>query len=53
MHRYILHIYIQVKSWPKNQYGQFFNGDSYIILNTYKEEDSEVSGLIKLAFRLQ
>lgn len=49
MHRYS----IQVKSWPKNQYGQFFNGDSYIILNTYKEEDSEVSGLIKLAFRLQ
>ena len=20
-------------TWPKNQYGKFFNGDSYIILN--------------------
>jgi len=23
----------QVTTWPKNQYGKFFNGDSYIILN--------------------
>ncbi|XP_011405971.1 PREDICTED: gelsolin-like protein 2 [Amphimedon queenslandica] len=30
-----------VKSWPKNQYGQFFNGDSYIILNTYKNEGED------------
>lgn len=26
----------KVTTWPKNQYGKFFNGDSYIILNTYK-----------------
>ena len=29
-------IYFQkfkVKAWPKEEYGQFYNGDSYIILN--------------------
>jgi len=26
-----------VKPWPKEQYGSFYSGDSYIILNTYKE----------------
>lgn len=26
----------QVTDWSKEQYGKFFNGDSYIILNTYK-----------------
>eukprot|EP00916_Digyalum_oweni_P002067 GHVL01003862.1.p1 GENE.GHVL01003862.1~~GHVL01003862.1.p1 ORF type:complete len:368 (+),score=31.17 GHVL01003862.1:407-1510(+) len=31
----------QVKSWPKEDYGKFFSGDSYIILNTYKEEGGE------------
>jgi len=31
-----------VKRWPKEQYGKFYSGDSYIILNTYKEDkDSE------------
>ena len=25
----------KVQKWPKEDYGQFFNGDSYIILNTY------------------
>jgi gelsolin len=25
----------QVKSWPKDQYGTFYTGDSYIVLNTY------------------
>jgi len=29
----------KVTDWPEDQYGEFFNGDSYIILNTYKEED--------------
>jgi len=29
-----------VKSWPKEKYGSFFSGDSYIILNTYKKKDS-------------
>lgn len=28
-----------VKSWPKNQYGQFFDGDSYIVLHTWKKPD--------------
>lgn len=34
---------MQVTHWPKEDYGKFFNGDSYIILNTYKEKDSEVN----------
>lgn len=25
----------KVKCWPKEDYGKFYNGDSYIILNTY------------------
>jgi gelsolin len=28
----------QVKSWPKDQYGKFFSGDSYIVLRTYKKD---------------
>ena len=35
--------------WPKEDYGKFYNGDSYIILNTYKDPnnpDSEVPWLI-------
>lgn len=34
----------KVEQWPKEDYGEFFNGDSYIILNTYKkpgEDDLE------------
>lgn len=31
----------QVTDWPKEDYGKFYNGDSYIILKTYKEGDSE------------
>ncbi|XP_071504559.1 gelsolin-like protein 2 [Diadema antillarum] len=31
----------QVTHWNKEEYGNFFEGDSYIILNTYKEADSE------------
>lgn len=27
-----------VKRWPKEQYGSFFSGDSYIILHTYKPD---------------
>eukprot|EP01116_Phalansterium_solitarium_P017589 TRINITY_DN4374_c0_g1_i2.p1 TRINITY_DN4374_c0_g1~~TRINITY_DN4374_c0_g1_i2.p1 ORF type:complete len:277 (+),score=104.04 TRINITY_DN4374_c0_g1_i2:163-993(+) len=30
-----------VKSWPKDQYGNFFSGDSYIVLNTYKKKGSD------------
>uniref|UniRef100_A0A0B7B4N1 Actin-modulator n=1 Tax=Arion vulgaris TaxID=1028688 RepID=A0A0B7B4N1_9EUPU len=31
----------EVKDWPKEDYGEFYNGDSYIILNTFKDDDSE------------
>ncbi|XP_053380634.1 gelsolin-like protein 2 [Mercenaria mercenaria] len=31
----------KVTHWPVPDYGKFFDGDSYIILNTYKEEDSD------------
>jgi len=27
-----------VVSWPKDQYGHFFDGDSYIVLRTYKKD---------------
>jgi hypothetical protein len=29
----------KIVAWPKEKYGQFYNGDSYIILYTYKKED--------------
>lgn len=29
----------KVEDWPEEQNGEFYNGDSYIILNTYKEEE--------------
>jgi len=29
-----------VVSWPKEEYGTFHTGDSYIVLNTYKKKDS-------------
>ena len=32
----------KVTHWPKDQYGEFYNGDSYIIMNTYQKPDSEV-----------
>jgi gelsolin len=28
----------QVVSWPKEEYGSFFDGDSYIVLRTYKKD---------------
>lgn len=31
----------KIEAWPVESYGQFYSGDSYIILNTYKEKDSE------------
>jgi len=30
----------KVIHWPKEQYGQFYDGDSYILLRTYKEKDA-------------
>jgi len=31
----------QVVPWPKDQYGSFYSGDSYICLNTYKKPDGD------------
>ena len=31
----------QVEHWPKEGYGKFFDGDSYIILNTYKKPNED------------
>lgn len=31
----------QVKAWPKEEYGSFFSGDSYIVLHTYKKPGSD------------
>jgi gelsolin len=31
-----------VKKWPKNDYGQFYDGDSYIILITTKDENDRI-----------
>ncbi|XP_059151107.1 gelsolin-like protein 2 [Physella acuta] len=31
----------EVKDWPTSKYGQFYNGDSYIVLNTYKDKESD------------
>lgn len=31
----------KVEKWPKEDYGKFYNGDSYIILNTYKEPETD------------
>ena len=33
----------QVTHWPKDDYGKFYDGDSYILLNTYKEKDGNAS----------
>ena len=30
-----------VKRWPKEDYGSFYTGDSYIVLNTYKDKETE------------
>jgi len=30
-----------VKRWPKEEYGSFFSGDSYLVLNTYRLKDPE------------
>jgi len=30
----------KVHVWPKEHYGSFYNGDSYIVLNAYKDHDT-------------
>jgi len=32
----------KIESWPKEQYGEFYSGDSYIILNTYTNPGEDV-----------
>ncbi|XP_075257866.1 gelsolin-like protein 1 [Convolutriloba macropyga] len=32
----------EVKPWPKERYGEFFNGDSYIVLSTKKEKSGRL-----------
>jgi len=34
-------VQFKVTDWPEKDYGQFFEDDSYIILNTYTEKDSD------------
>jgi hypothetical protein len=31
----------QVKAWPKEKYGKFHKGDSYIVMKTYKKGESD------------
>lgn len=31
----------KIKAWPKSKYGQFHEGDSYIVLHTYKHDTSD------------
>jgi len=31
----------KIEKWPKEDYGKFYSGDSYIILNTYQNPDEE------------
>ena len=38
--RYSLIRIEQVTHWPRADYGKFYNGDSYIILHTYKKNPS-------------
>jgi len=33
----------KIKPWPKNQYGKFYGGDSYILLYTYKKNPDAAS----------
>jgi gelsolin len=32
---------LKVIPWPKDQYGSFFDGDSYIVLHTYKDPNKD------------
>ena len=40
----------QVVPWPKDQYGKFFNGDTYIVLNIYRRHGSYGSVIKDLHF---
>ena len=30
-----------IKRWPKNEYGQFYSGDSYVVMNTYVQKGTK------------
>lgn len=30
-----------MRRWPREDHGSFFSGDSYIVLNTYKDKESD------------
>ena len=38
---FIILLLFKVTDWPKEDYGKFYSGDSYIILNTYKDKESD------------
>lgn len=40
----------EVENWDSERYGEFFDGDSYIILNTYKEKPESTELLFDLHF---
>jgi len=40
----------KIHAWPKDQYGTFFNGDAYIVLETYKAKDDKGKELEKLEY---
>jgi len=42
----------KVKAWPKERYGEFFVGDSYIILYTYKKDKDQPKLSWKIHFWL-
>ena len=39
-----------IKAWPENEYGSFYTGDSYLILNTYQVKDENGKLTDKLAW---
>ncbi|KAI0333688.1 fragmin60 [Cubamyces sp. BRFM 1775] len=41
-----------VKEWPNSHYGNFYDGDSYIVLHTYKEDQDSEELLYDLHFWL-
>ena len=40
-HHSSLNFVFKVTHWPKEDYGKFYDGDSFIILNTYKNKESD------------
>jgi gelsolin len=42
----------QVVHWPKDQYGSFYSGDSYIVLNTYLHPENDKKKLYNVHFWL-